>query len=139
MAAKIKKLREIERLKEEAKAARVGITASKDRLTNQFAVVERTKDALTSKPAIVVAGSLVGGFLLKRILPSGARRVRKKSSAQKVDRIQSLKKERGFLVGLIGLLIALAKPAAKLYATKLVKDYFAGRRALDIEQGRRIS
>lgn len=139
MAAKIKKLREIERLKEEAKAARVGITASKDRLTNQFAVVERMKDALTSKPAIVVAGSLVGGFLLKRILPSGARRVRKKSSAQKVDRIQSLKKERGFLVGLIGLLIALAKPAAKLYATKLVKDYFAGRRALDIEQGRRIS
>lgn len=123
MAILRKKQIDIGKLIERSEAARETLAEARIELKHKFAVAARMKEAITSDPAKIVGGSVVGGYILKKIFF----RKSKRPERGRQERISHLKKERGFLLGLFALIAALAKPAAKMYAGKLLKDYL-GRR-----------
>ncbi|MDP4625389.1 MAG: hypothetical protein NWT08_09660 [Akkermansiaceae bacterium] len=106
-------------------AARASLSQSGTALKQKLNFAGRAKDAVIKEPAKAIGGSLVAGFILKKLL------FRKKKTSSKafeqVAKISHLKKERGLLLGLLALLGTLAKPAVKMYATKLLKDYLKRR------------
>ncbi len=107
-----------------SEAARATLAEARVELKHKFDIVGRVKEAITSRPAAIIGGSVIGGFLLKKIFFGRAKRI---PSGRADRKIKELKTERGFLVGLFALLLTVVKPAAKLYATKLLKDYFEKR------------
>lgn len=114
---------ELQALIERSDAARQVLVAKRVELSQKLDVVSRAKSNLTSNPAKLVGGSLVAGFVLKKVFF----RKPKSRDSRKNEKIRHLKKERGLLVGLFALLAALAKPAAKMYAGKLLKNYLMNR------------
>ena len=48
-----------------------------------------------------------------------------KSRKRKRDEVKTLKKTKSSLPKLLRILVVLSKPAVKIYATKLLKDYVA--------------
>lgn len=97
--------------------ARATLAEARLEIKNKFDIAGRVRDTVTSEPAKIVVGSLAAFVVLKKLL------FRKKPPAPRSREISHLKTERGLLLGLLALLGALAKPAAKMYATKLLKDY----------------
>ena len=114
---------DIQKLIERSEAARGTLAQARVELRHRFDFASRMKETLTSAPAKLIGGTVVAGYLLKKILYKKTRR----SDSGKALRISHLKKERGVLLGVLAALTALAKPAAKMYATKLLKDYFKKR------------
>ncbi|MFD2255750.1 hypothetical protein ACFSSA_03595 [Luteolibacter algae] len=80
-------------------------------------VPSRMKDSLKAEPVKWVGGSLAAGFL-------GSFLFKGKNKQKTPERVKTVKKERNFLISLLLLGLTMAKPAAKIYATKLLKDYF---------------
>lgn len=114
---------DIQKLIERSETARGILAEARVELRHKFDFASRMKEAFTSDPAKLVGGTVVAGYLLKKILFKKPKR----SDPGKAQRISYLKKERGLLLGVLALLTTLAKPAAKMYATKLLKDYFKRR------------
>lgn len=84
----------------------------------------RLKASMSGSPAKWLGGSLAAGLVASLLFRS-----RKKNAP---SRLATVKKERG---SLLSLAFSLSKPALKIYATKLLKDYLA-RRLMAGEQGR---
>lgn len=127
MAHKHQEKVNIQKLIERSEKARETITEARLELKNKFDVAGRVREAVTSDPVKLVGGSLVGGYLLKKIFFRGKRHP--KRAPKHREEVNHLKKERGVLIGILGMFLALAKPAAKMYATKLIRDYFKKRLA----------
>lgn len=122
---------DIQKLIERSEAARGILAEARVELRHKFDFGSRIKEALTSQPAKLIGGSVLAAILLKKIFSKKSTR----SEPGKSRRISHLKKERGVLLGVLTMLVALAKPAVKMYASKLLKDYL-GRR-FDGGSGRR--
>lgn len=106
-------------------AARASLTQTGANLKEKLNFAGKAKDAVRKKPAQAIGGSLVAGYILKKILFR-----KKKSSPKKLigsGKLSHFKKDRSFLLTLLLFLGKAAKPAAKIYATKLLKDYLKGR------------
>lgn len=106
-------------------AARASLSHTGANLKEKLNFAGKAKDALRKEPAKAIGGSLVAGYVLKKIL------FRKKKPSPKAlkesGKISFLKKDRGFLISILALLGTAAKPAIKMYATKLLKDYLKRR------------
>ncbi len=111
----------------QGEASRQMLSGAHERLRNTFDLPSRIKSSMTSAPAKWLAGSLIAGFAASLFFRPG----KKKVSAQ----VATVKKERGFLLGLLALVLTLSKPAVKIYGTKLLKNYLS-RRFLDSSHGR---
>ena len=82
----------------------------------------RIKASMSGSPAKWLGGSLAAGLAASLLFRPAKRKVTFRPAA--------LKKERGFLPGLLALGYSLFKPAVKIYATKLLKDYLSHRLAV---------
>jgi hypothetical protein len=89
------------------------------RLRHRLDLPSRLKSAVTGAPTRWIGGALVAGFTASLLLRAGKKKVPAKAAA--------IRKERGFLLGSLALLFTLFKPAVKIYATKLLKDYLTRR------------
>jgi len=89
-------------------------SALKDRLN----MPARLKESLKVAPKKWVGGSLFAGLLLGRLF--GAKK-------ERPEGVQKIRKQRNLLLGALTLIATLAKPAAKIYATNLLREYFQGR------------
>ena len=125
MAHQHKNKVDIQKLIERSEKARDTITEARLELKNKFDIAGRVRETLTSDPAKLVGGSVVGGYFLKKLFFRKKRR--EHPSYYNNQEVSHLKKERGFLLGAIAMIVALAKPVAKMYATKLLKDYLQRR------------
>jgi hypothetical protein len=105
---------EIAELIRRSEASRLRLSDAHAALKDRMDVSARLKESLKTEPAKWLGGSLVAGFVASRLF-----RPRRKSA----ENIPRVKKQRNFLFGTLALATTLAKPAAKIYATKLVKDY----------------
>lgn len=95
------------------------LTGAHARLRHSLDLPSRIKAAITGAPAKWLGGALIAGFGASFLF----RPDKKKSTAK----VAAVKKERGFLLGLLALGFTLFKPAVKIYATKLLKDYLSRR------------
>ena len=120
MAYKHQNKVDIQKLIERSEKARETITEARLELKNKFDVAGRIREAVTSDPVKLVGGSLVGGFLLKKIFF-------RKRKAESSYRVKEVKKQRNFFFGMLALAMAVIKPVGKIYATKLIKDYLRNR------------
>ncbi|MGJ8643111.1 MAG: hypothetical protein ACSHX9_06865 [Luteolibacter sp.] len=124
---------DLEELIRRSDAARASLSQTRADLKEKLNFAGKAKDAFKKQPAKAIGGSLVAGFVLKKILFR-----KKKVSPKKLkqsDTFSLINKERSFLLSILLLLGKAAKPAVKIYATKLFKDYLK-RRLLVGSEGR---
>jgi hypothetical protein len=119
MAYQSEKSKKLAELVKQGEASRLILTGAHARLRHTLETPSRIKSSITGAPAKWLGGSLVVGFATSLLFRSG----KKKAPAQVIR----VKKERGFVLGLLTLAFTLVKPAAKIYATKLLKDYLSRR------------
>ncbi|MFM2197827.1 MAG: hypothetical protein RLZZ505_1259 [Verrucomicrobiota bacterium] len=119
MAYPTEKSKRLADLVKQGENSRLVLSDAHARLRHTLDVPSRIKSSITGAPAKWLGGSLVAGLAASLLFRSG----KKKTPAQ----IVTVKKERGFLLGLLALAFTLVKPAAKIYATKLLKDYLSRR------------
>ncbi len=94
-------------------AARFQIGQAHAQLRQKLDVPLRIRDSLRTSPLKWLGGSLGVGFVGSWLFKSRGRE----------SKDVPIKKHRGWFVGLLLMLVSLAKPALKVYATKLLKDY----------------
>lgn len=99
--------------------SRLILTGAHTRLRHSLDLPSRIKAAIIGAPTKWLGGALIAGFGASFLF-----RPRKRKTSAKVA---AVKKERGFLLGLLVLVFNLSKPAVKIYATKLLKDYLSRR------------
>jgi hypothetical protein len=119
MAYQSEKSKKLAELVKQGEASRLILTGAHARLRHTLETPSRIKSSIKGAPAKWLGGSLVVGFATSLLFRS-----RKKKAPAQVIRV---KKERGFVLGLLTLAFTLVKPAAKIYATKLLKDYLSRR------------
>lgn len=107
----------LEELVHASETSRFQLTESYAHMRSTLDVPSRIKHSLMEKPAKWLGVSLVAGFLASFL-------IRKKKAPPKVE---SLKRQRGFMFGLLTLAITLGKPLAKAYAAKVIKDHLEAR------------
>jgi hypothetical protein len=95
------------------------LTGAHTRLRHSLDLPSRIKAAITGAPAKWLGGALIAGF--------GASFLFRQDKKKPAAKAAAVKKERGFLLGLLTLVFTLSKPAVKIYATKLLKDYLSRR------------
>lgn len=124
MADQRKERIDFQKLIASSEAARATLVGARAELNDKFHLLGKIKQSVTTKPAALIGVSLLGGFLLKKTFFGRAKRI----SSRREDRETKVRKpERGLFLSLFALILAIAKPAAKLYATKLLKDYLEKR------------
>lgn len=100
-----------------SEASRLVLTDSHAHMRRALDVPARIKESLLEAPGKWLGGSLVAGlaasFLFRRKKPP--------------EKVKELKRQRGFLLGLLSLAFAMGKPIAKVYATRMLRDYLASR------------
>ncbi|WP_411826586.1 hypothetical protein [Luteolibacter sp. AS25] len=118
MAKSIKTTVEISELIAQGKAARLQLGKSHAELKHKLDFPNRLRESVKAEPTKWIGGSaaagLVGSFLFRR----------KKKPQELVRRVRKVKKQRNLLLATLGLGFTVVKPVAKIYATKLLKDYF---------------
>lgn len=114
MAKPTQKQAELEELVRRSEASRLRLADAHSALKDKLNVPARLVSSMRAEPAKWLGGSAVAGFVTSRLF-------RSKKSPKKV---REIKKQRNFLLGTLTLAAAVAKPAARIYATKLIKDYF---------------
>lgn len=113
MAKPTQKSLELAELIRRSEAARIQIGHAHLQLKKKLDIPLRIRDSLKSSPWKWLGGSLGVGFLGSFMFRSKRPEIR----------YEPEKKHRGWFIGLLMMLFALAKPTLKIYATKLVKDY----------------
>ncbi len=121
MAQSNKNKHELAELIRQSEAARAQLSASKAAFKRKIDVPTRIKGSISEEPTKWVGGSLLLGFLSKFLFGRGSKQPSTKIGNQ---RVKAVKKERNFLFGILALITACAKPLMRMYATKLVKNYF---------------
>jgi hypothetical protein len=119
MAHPTEKSKRLAELVNQGEASRIVLTDAHLCLRRTLDVPSRIKSSMTGAPAKWLGGSLLAGLTTSLLFGSG----KKKAPTE----IVTPKKERGFVLGLLTLLFTLSKPAVKIYATKLLKDYLSRR------------
>jgi len=114
MAKSTQETIELGRLIRRSEAARLQIGLAHTRLKRKLDLPSRLKNSVKSEPAKWLGGSVVAGFVASFLFKL------KKGTA---DRKTGKGIKRGFSLGLLRFVLKLAKPAAKIYASKLIKDY----------------
>jgi len=107
----------LEELVRSSQAARLRLTESHEHLRHRLDFPARAKESLLKNPGKWLGGILVAGFI-------GSYLFKSKNTPVKV---RELKRQRGFLLGLLSLALAMGRPLAKVYATKLLRNYLATR------------
>lgn len=107
---------EIQRLSTLAEDARRHLLAEATSLRSKLDVPTRMKSSLKAKPTQWLAGSLASGFIASFLL---RRKPKDKAKAKKEK--EKIEKQ-SFSLALLGLLIAAAKPAAKIWLTGYLKN-----------------
>lgn len=113
MAKPTQKSLELAELIRRSQAARIQIGHAHLQFKKKLDLPLRIRDSLKSSPLKWLGGSLGVGFLGSFLFRSKRPEIR----------YEPEKKQRGWFIGLLMMLFALAKPSLKIYATKLVKDY----------------
>lgn len=119
MAYPTEKSKQLAELVRQGQASRLMLSGAHERLRHRLDLPSRLKTAITGAPSKWIGGSLVAGIAASLLFRPG----KKKAPAKAV----AIRKERGLLLGLLTLLFTLSKPAVKIYATKLLKDYLTRR------------
>jgi hypothetical protein len=113
MAKSTQKSLELAELIRCSDAARFQIGQAHAQLRRKLDVPLRMRDSLRASPLKWLGGSLGVGFVASLLFKSRGRE----------SKHEPVKRHRGWFVGLLLMLFSLAKPALKVYATKLLKDY----------------
>jgi hypothetical protein len=119
MAYPTEKSKRLAELVRQGEAARSTLTDAHRGLMHAIDLPSRIKSSITSAPAKWLGGSLLAGLATSFIF----RKREKKTSV----RTLATGKEHGPMYGLATLVFTLSKPALKIYATKLLKDYLTRR------------
>ena len=119
MAHPTEKSKQLAELVRRGAESRLMLTGAHTRLRHSLDLPSRIKAAITGAPAKWLGGALIAGFGASFLFRPDKKKLAAKAAAAK--------KERGFLLGMLALVFTLAKPAVKIYATKLLKDYLSRR------------
>lgn len=98
-------------------ASRQMLTDSHARMHGFFDIPARIKNSITEMPGKWLGGSLVAGLAASFLF-------RRKKAPEKT---KALKRKGGALLGILSLAFAIGKPLAKVYATKMLREYLASR------------
>lgn len=115
MAKSTQKSIELGELIRRSEVARLQLGQAHRQLKRKLDIPSRIQESLKSNPTKWLGGSLVTGFMGSFLFKSKSKKPKQADA--------SLRKERGLVLGLLVMLFTLVKPAAKIYATKLLKDY----------------
>lgn len=100
-----------------SEASRQLLTESHTHMRRALDIPARIRESLSEAPGKWLGASLAAGlaasFLFRRKKPP--------------EKVKELKRQRGFLLGMLSLAFAMGKPLAKVYATRLLRDYLASR------------
>ncbi len=113
MAKSTQKSLELAELIRRSEAARFQIGQAHVQLRRKLDVPLRIRDSLRASPLKWLGGSLGVGFVGSLLFKSRGRE----------SKHEPIKNHRSWFVGLLLMLLSLAKPAMKVYATKLLNDY----------------
>lgn len=119
MAYPAEKSKQLAELVRRGAESRLVLTGAHTRLRHRLDMPSRIKAAITGAPGKWLSGALIAGF--------GASLLFRPAKKKPTAKVAAVKKERGFILGLLALVFTLAKPAVKIYATKLLKDYLSSR------------
>jgi hypothetical protein len=119
MAHPTQKSKQLAGLILKAEASRLALTETHAHFKRKLDLPSRIKSSITGAPSKWLGGALVAGLTSSFLFRPGKRK--------ETEREKQVKKQRGFLFGLLALIFTLSKPAAKIYATRLLKDYLARR------------
>jgi hypothetical protein len=117
MAYPTEKSKRLAELVKSSEASRLALSDAHAGLMHAIDLPSRLKASISGSPAKWLGGSLTAGLVASLLYRS-----RKKNAP---SRLTTVKKERGSMPGLLLLAFSLSKPALKIYATKLLKDYLA--------------
>lgn len=109
----------LDELVKSSEASRLALSDAHAGLMHAIDFPARLKSSMFSSPVKWLGGSMVAGLATSLFFRSG------KMNATSPP--TTAKKERGLMLGLLSLAFSLSKPALKVYATKLLKDYLARR------------
>ncbi len=127
MAQPTEKSKQIAELIKQGENSRLLLGDANSGLIKVLDVPSRIRSSLTGAPSKWLGGSLIAGIAASLLF-----RRRKKTAP---ERIFSTTKEHGLVHGILALVFTLSKPAIKIYATKLLKDYLT-RRMCESSHGR---
>lgn len=130
MAHPTKKPKQLAELIRQAEASRLALTETHARFRRRLDVPARIKASITGAPSKWLGGALVAGLATSFLFRPGKRKA--------AERAKKAKRQRGFFFGTLALLFTLSKPAMKIYATKLLRDYLSQRFTTGA-QGRPVS
>jgi hypothetical protein len=119
MAQSTEKNKRLAELVMQGEVSRLKLSEAHAQLKRTLDLPGRVKSSVKDEPAKWLGGSLVAGLAASFLFRSR----KKKLSAH----LKAVKKERSFFFGLITLLFTLSKPVAKIYASKILKDYLTRR------------
>lgn len=100
-----------------SEASRAQLAESQARLMKALDFPNRIKESLVTQPGKWLGASLLAGLATSFLFR------RKKAPAK----VTELKRQRGFLPGLLSLAFTVGKPLAKAYAAKMIKDRLSSR------------
>ena len=126
MAKSTQKSIKLGQLIRSSEASRLQLGLAHARLKHRLDVSARIKESMKAEPVKWLGGSAVAGFFGSFLFKSKKKKIS--------EQAKTVKKERNFLLGMFGLVITLVKPAAKIYATKLLKDYFKNQLSRGVSQ-----
>lgn len=130
MARSTQETIELGRLIRRSEAARLQIGLARTKLKRKLDLPSRIGHSVKSEPMKWLGGSATVGFLGSFFLGS-----RRKRADRKLER----RARKGpFPIRLLQMLVRLGKPAAKIYATKVIKDYLEARLKTGAAGGRGI-
>lgn len=119
MAKSTQQKKEFGELIRRSEAARLQIGLAHSRFKRRLDLPSRIKDSIKSEPGKWLGISAVVGFVGSVLLKS--------KKTPPIEKAGPFRKKRRFSLAMVALLVRLAKPAAKIYATKLIKDYLTSR------------
>lgn len=112
MDRKLSKDEELQRLTRIAAAARSHLSGEAIALKARLDVPARIRGSLKSHPTGWLVGSLVSGLAASLLFRRGSPR--------------EPKKHRSFPIAILGLILTMVRPFAKVWATDLLKGYLLG-------------
>lgn len=115
MAKPTHKQVELAELVRRSEAARFSIAEAHQDLMHKLDMPSRIKESMRAQPAKWIGGSIIAGYLGSFFFRSRRPKVREEARISK--------KPRKPLPMLLSTIAILSKPAVKMYATKLLKDY----------------
>lgn len=124
MAKSTKKEVKIHELIARSEAARLQLGKSHAELKRRLDVPTRLRESVKADPKKWIGGSaavgLVGSFLFR------SKKKRKRNRNRVGGLVKEEKNQRNMLFSALGLIFTVMRPVAKIYGTKLLKDFLKG-------------